>query len=137
MVGQGRRGEDGRAELKLPMWIHKWLNRREPAAPLTPDMTLEPGASACMRVPPEFEEALSLYLEQGRSVTVEHGGIIRDGDQCCRHVLVKADGLEIASIELHWALEQGTAIGNGLILELHAVKTCPLYLEGRSNEHER
>jgi hypothetical protein len=109
--------------MKLPMWIHKWLNGRKPPAPLALDMRLEPGASACMRLPPELEETLSLYLEQGRSVTVEHGGIIRDGDQCCRHVLVKADGLEIASIELHWALEPGSVVGKGLMMELQAFKT--------------
>lgn len=84
-----------------------------------------------MRLPPELEKALDFHFSEGHSVTVEHGGIIRDGNQFCRRVLIRADGLEIASVELHWTLDPGAAVGKGLMLELQAVKTIR---EGRGEK---
>jgi hypothetical protein len=122
----------------IPDWLrilrHKPEPRPEPRPPSTipPGTRIAPGRGVVISIPPALQEYLQEEVANGAKVAIENGGIIRDGDEFCRQILITLDGETVAETVLHWNQAPGTPPGEAPRLEATLCQQM-VKIEARSN----
>lgn len=67
-----------------------------------PGMAVPPGSSVEMSIDPQMSAVLLEAHQRGYPIAVQHGGIVRLGDESLREFSILVGGEVIARGELHW-----------------------------------
>ncbi len=83
-------------------WFSRWRKPRPKETPPARGITLEPGESIEIGLPPAVDELLGKLHAAGHAIAFQNGPIETDGARYKREVEITVDGKPFASFEIGW-----------------------------------